>query len=199
MGEVIRFFCGSPIEAQRAGAQYVREHAEVIVPELADVVIANSAPFDADLRQSMKCMGNTFFSTRPGGLVLGFLRCNEGRGDVPLPPKSLPYTVFRWLMRLLGKKRIMSFVKVFKKGDPIEQQFIAHFGLQTLRRNHLFIYSEQLEADCGKKIGLFRQFDDVERMMAAAVAQVGRDATVAIFPKGGCTFTRGPVEAEALV
>lgn len=196
---VIRFFCGSPIEAQRAGSEYVREHAEVVVPEEADVVITNSAPFDADLRQSMKCMGNTFFSTRPGGLVLGFLRCNEGRGDVPVPPKSLPYSVFRTLMRLIGKRRIMSFVKVFKKGDPIEQQFLAHFGLQTLRRNHLFIYSETLDADCGKQIGLFRQYGDVEQMMNDAVAQVGRHATVAIFPKGGCTFTRGPVAAEALV
>lgn len=194
--QVVRFFCGCPIQAQRAGSQYVREHSEVVVPEQADVVIANSYPFDTDLRQSMKCMGNTFFACRPGGMMLGLLRCDEGRGDVPLPPKSLPYPVFRTLMHLLGKRRIMSFVNLVKKNDPIEQKFLTHFGLRVLHRNHLYIYSNTLEPETGKKLGMLRQFSDLDLMLKQAVAKVGPSATVAIFPKGGCTYSRGTVGAD---
>lgn len=106
--QIVRFFCGDPVDAQRAGADFVRDHAECPVPELADVVITNSAPFDVDLRQGMKCVGNTVFACKPDGIVLAFVRCDEGRGDVPLPTVALPYGATRKLMRLIGPRRIMA-------------------------------------------------------------------------------------------
>lgn len=193
---VVDFFCGCPLAAVRTAAQYVRRHAEVEVPAEADVVIANSAPFDADLRQSLKCMGNTFFAARPGGVLLGFARCQEGRGDVPLPPVTLPYGLLRRLMHLLGERRIMRFVRVVKRFDPIEQKFLTHFGLQMLRRNHVYVYSESLPAETGRKLGMLRQYGDVRRMIDDAVRQVGPRATVAIFPQGGCTYSRGPIASD---
>jgi hypothetical protein len=191
--EVACFFCGSPIAAQRAGAAFVRQYSEVPLPEAADVVITNSAPFDADLRQGMKCVGNTCLAARPGGVILGFLRCNQGRGDVPLPPVAIPYAVNRRLMRAIGPKRIMGFVNVVKRFDPIEQKFLAHFGLQMLHGNDIFIYSENLPAGTGRKLGILRQYQSTEAILADALQRVGREATVAVFPKGGATYSRGPL------
>ncbi|MBL9123509.1 MAG: hypothetical protein JNG90_07735, partial [Planctomycetaceae bacterium] len=188
----VRFFCGDPVQAMRAGAQFVRAHTEVVVPERADVVIANSSPFDADLRQGMKCVGNTFFAARPGGAMLGFVRCTEGRGDLPLPPLTLPYGWMQRLVRFLGQQRIMPLVNVIKKFDPIEQKFLAHFGLQMLHRNDICIYSENLEPNVGKKLGIVRQYQQIDRMIAETVERVGREATVAVFPQGGVTYSRGP-------
>lgn len=187
----VRFFCGDPLAAQRAGADFVREHTEVETPEPADVVITNSAPFDADLRQGMKCVGNTFFAARPGGVIIATARCDEGRGDMPTPPVTLPYGAMRGLMHLIGPQRIMGFVNVVKRFDPIEQKFLTHFGLQMLHRNHIYLYSEALEPDTGRKLGLIRQFQDLRRLLADASARVGESATVAVFPKGGVTYTRG--------
>jgi nickel-dependent lactate racemase len=189
---VAKMFCGAPREVVRAGARFVRDHSEIEVPEQADVVLANSAPFDADLRQSMKCMGNTMFAARPGGMILGFLRCDGGRGDVTLPPRTLPYPINRTVMRVLGEHRIMPFVQVIKKHEPIEERFLTHFALQVLRRNHLYIFSQKLEPDVGKRTGVLRQFTDLKEMLAAAEAKLGSRATVAVFPQGGCTYTRGP-------
>lgn len=189
---VAKVFCGAPREVVRAGARFVRDHSEIEVPEQADVVLANSAPFDADLRQSMKCMGNTMFAARPGGMILGFLRCDGGRGDVTLPPRTLPYPINRTVMRVLGEHRIMPFVQVIKKHEPIEERFLTHFALQVLRRNHLYIFSQKLEPDVGKRTGVLRQFSDLKEMLAAAEAKLGSRATVAVFPQGGCTYTRGP-------
>lgn len=193
----VRFFCGCPVRAMREGAEFVRAHAEIELPEPVDVVITNSAPFDADLRQGMKCVGNTFFAARAGGALLGFVRCAEGRGDIPIPPLTLSYNLLRRLMRLLGQKRIMPFVNVIKRFDPVEQKFLAHFGLQMLHRNDVFIYSENLEPNTGKKLGLVRQYQNIERMIAETVERVGPQATVAVFPQGGATYSRGPEQVVA--
>lgn len=195
--EPVRFFCGCPLQAMRTAAQFVRAHAEVVVPEEVDVVITNSAPFDADLRQGMKCVGNTFFAARAGGTLLGFVRCAEGRGDVPLPKMTFPYRMLRGMLHLLGERRIMPFVDLIKRFDPIEQKFLTHFAMQMLRRNDIFIYSENLEPNTGKKLGIVRQFQEIEVMLAETLARVGPRATVAVFPQGGATYSRGLAQCVA--
>jgi nickel-dependent lactate racemase len=185
---IVSFFCGDSEKAFRAGAEFVRRHAKCSPPESADVVITNSRPFDADLRQGLKCIGNTLFAARPGGVVLGFTYCADGRGDVPIPSWTIPYPVLRPCLKALGQKRILGFVRCLRKHDPIEQRFLAHFGLQMLRRNHIWFYSDRLEPDLGHKFGMLRQYTDVEKMIADTVSKVGTRATVAVFPFGGATY-----------
>jgi nickel-dependent lactate racemase len=189
-GDIVRCFCGSPREAWAAGVDFVRQHAEVALPEPADVVLTNSRPFDADLRQSLKCLGNTLPAVRPEGILLGCLQCAEGRGDMPLPSWTLPYAVFRPLLRLIGRERIRGFMHLLWPRDPIERRFLGHFGLQMLRRNHVWFFSDHLPPDTGRRLGLLRQFIKVESMIAAAVRRVGPRATVAVFPLGGATYAR---------
>jgi nickel-dependent lactate racemase len=190
--QVSRVFCGDPIAAHRAGAQFVREHSEVEMTEQADVVITNSRPFDADLRQGMKAVGNALFAARPGGMLLGFVYCRHGRGDMPVPRMNVPYWLLRRWMHRIGNKRIMKAVQIVKAFSPIEEKFLAHFGLQMLHRNHLSLYSEHLEPDTGRRMGLARQFQDVKKMIEHTEKLVGPTATVAVFPQGGCTYSRGP-------
>jgi nickel-dependent lactate racemase len=191
-GQVVRFYCGDPRAAFRAGAAFLREHSQATVSEPADVVIANSRPFDADLRQGMKCVGNTLFASRPGGLMLGFVRCAEGLGDVPVPSWTLPYGFLRRAVRLMRQDRVLNWLSLFRPGDPPEQRFLGHFGMQMLRRNHIWVYSDRLEPGTGKKLGTLRQYPSVERMLADAVRVVGARATVAVFPVGGATYAQGP-------
>lgn len=189
---IAKIFCGDPIAAHRQGAQFVREHSEIEIPEQADVVITNSRPFDADLRQGLKAVGNALFAARPGGVVLGFMFCRFGRGDLPVPRLNLPYRMLRRLVHRLGNKRIMRMVNITRAMAPIEEKFLAHFGLQMLFRNHLSLYSDHLESGTGRRMGIARQYDDVARMVAEAETLVGENATVAVFPMGGCTYSRGP-------
>ena len=37
------------------------------VPEQSDVVLTNSFPMDSDMRQSVKCVGNTLQACKPEG------------------------------------------------------------------------------------------------------------------------------------
>jgi nickel-dependent lactate racemase len=191
-GGIVRFFCGDLRQAFRAGAEFVRRHAQVTVPEAADVVITNSRPFDADLRQGMKCVGNTLFAARPGGVVLGMLRCTQGVGDVPEPSWTFPYPLLRLMLRVIPARKVLRVLEWFRPRDPVEQKFLGHFGLRMLRRNHIWFFGDNLPADVGRKIGMIRQFPDVDGMIRAARRKVGRRATVAIFPYGGATYASLP-------
>jgi nickel-dependent lactate racemase len=187
-GQVAAFFCGEAREAFRQGADFVRRHAEVRLAEPVDVAITNSSPFDADLRQSLKCVGNALPAVRPGGVVLGFLRCEHGRGDMPVPSWSVPYPLLRPFLHVVGRGNILRVLHWMRPQDPIEQRFLGHFGLQMLYRNHVWFYSDRLPPGLGRRLGMVRQFARVRDMIDAAVATVGTRATVAVFPRGGMTF-----------
>lgn len=185
-----RFFCGDPIEAHREGVAFVKEMAEVEPPEVADVVLSNSYPMDSDLRQSAKCIGNTLYASKPGGVMMGCLRCVHGLGEIPIPRKTLPYPILRTLIRWRGKDKVLPLVMKAKKGEPVEEIFVAHFSLQMLRRNHIAVFSESLPDNIGKKLGSFRSFVDIEKMVAFAAGKAPRNATVWVFPLGGVTYAR---------
>ncbi len=195
-GDIVRFFCGDAHQAFRAASAFVRSHAQVDLPGQADVVLTNSAPLDADLRQSLKCIGNALYAARPNGVVLGFLHCANGLGDLPLPPWTLPYSLLRPLLHVVSHRWIMPLVQALHGHAPIEERFLTHFGLQMLRRNHLWFFSENLGPNVGKKIGALRQFPSVEAMLAAAVRRVGPQATAAVFPLGGISYYPGTKEAH---
>jgi hypothetical protein len=125
-------------------------------------------------------------------VLLGFLRCTGGVGDVPLPSWTVPYPLLRRLVRLARASRLLSWLRLARPRDPIEQHFLGHFGLQMLRRNHVWFYTENLAPGIGKRVGMLRQYAQIERMIADAVRRVGPRARVAVFPLGGATYTRGP-------
>lgn len=99
------------------------------MPQQADVVLANSYPMDLDLRQSVKCLGNSLYAAKPGGVLLGCVKCQEGLGEIPLAKKTLPYPIMRTLLQIIGKERILPLVKKVKKGEPEEEVFIGNFGM----------------------------------------------------------------------
>jgi nickel-dependent lactate racemase len=191
-GAPLRFFCGEPIAAHRAGVEFVDRRARLDVPQQADVVLANSHPMDADLRQSIKCVGNSLFAAKAGGLLLGCVRCENGLGEMPVPRHTLPYPLLRTLVKLVGKRRILPLVERLKRGEPVEEVFISHFGLQMLRRNQLGLYSDILPASTGSKIGLARTFDSPRRFVRWAVTRTSPRATVWVFPHGGATYAAPP-------
>jgi lactate racemase len=187
----VKFFCGDPVKAHRAGESFVEKLVSLEGPEQSDVVLTNSFPIDLDLRQSIKCVGNSLYACKPGGVMMGCLRCDHGLGEMPAS-KSLPYPLLRMLLKVMGKDRILPLVKKAKKNQPVEDVFVGHFTLQMLRRNNLAIFSDSaaLPPDIGKKLGLARSFTDVQKMISWAGSKVQRQATAWIVPCGGSTYAR---------
>jgi lactate racemase len=189
-GKPTRFFCGHPIQAHREGESFIENLAGIEVPEQADVVLVNSFPMDADMRQSMKCIFNWLYACKPGGVMMGCIKCDNGLGELPIPKKTLPYPALKFLLRMIGKNRVLPLVEKAKKGEPIEEVFIGHLGLQMLRRNHVGVFSDsqKLPPDIGKKMGMVRSFTEVQGMVSWARANAPANATVWVLPYGGSTY-----------
>ncbi len=188
----IRFFCGDPLEAHRAGERFVEEHLSLFAPEQSHGVLANSFPMELDLRQSIKCVGNSLYVCKPGGVMMGCLKCEHGVGEMPQSGRTLPYPLMRGIVKAIGKHRILPLMRRVKAGQPVEDVFIGHFGLQMLRRNHLGLFTDSatVPADIGRKMGLARSFDNLEAMFNWAGKQMPRNPSIWIFPYGGATYAR---------
>ena len=144
---------------------------------------------NADLRQGLKCIGNVEASVRPDGLIIGFLECRNGIGDITIPTsKSLPNKMLRFLLKCIGSKRVLGLIDRVKKGAGIEERFLAHFSMQLARNCQIFVHSRQLPADIGARVGLFVQFATVEAMMAAARKRSPKKARVLVYPYAGATY-----------
>ncbi|HMK36798.1 MAG TPA: nickel-dependent lactate racemase [Desulfomonilaceae bacterium] len=187
----VQFFCGDPVKAHRGGESFVEGLARLDVPEQSDAVLTNSFPMDLDLRQSIKCVGNSLYACKPGGVMMGCLRCDQGIGEMPTS-RNLPYPVMKALLKIIGKHRILGLVEKAKKDQPVEEIFVGHFALQMLRRNHLAIFSDSsaLPPDIGKRLGVARSFTAAQNMVAWAASKVPKNATVWVVPHGGATYAR---------
>jgi nickel-dependent lactate racemase len=188
--EICAFYAGDPIKAHREGIKFSQSLAERPIQGQADVVIAASNPMNADLRQGMKCVGNVQESVRPGGLLIGVLECRHGIGDVTIPTKTLPNGLLRFVLKVMGRNHVLGFVGRARKDAGIEEKFLSHFSAQLARRNKIFVHSRKLPADTGKKLGIFVQFDTVEKMMDAARHYAPKHASVLIYPYGGATYCK---------
>jgi nickel-dependent lactate racemase len=188
--EICAFFAGDAVEAQREGVKFSRSLTERPVAQQADIVITASNPMNADLRQSMKSVGNVQESVRPGGLIIGLLECRHGIGDVAVPSRTLPNGLLRCVLNFIGRNNVLGFIDTFRKDAGIEERFLSHFGAQVARRNKIFVYSRKLPADTGKKLGIFVQFTDLEKTFDAARRWAPRNASVLIYPYGGATYPK---------
>jgi len=188
--EICAFFAGDPVKAHREGVKFSRSLTERPVAEQADVIIAASSPMNADLRQSMKCVGNVQESVRPNGLIIALAECRHGIGDVTMPEKSLPNGVLRGLLKLVGRNRVLGFVDTFRRNAGIEERFLSHFSAQLALRNKVLVYSRKLPVGTGRKLGIFVQFDDLDRLMRLAQRSAPRHATVLVYPYGGATYPK---------
>jgi nickel-dependent lactate racemase len=187
---ICRFICGDPVVAHREGCGVAESINARQVDGKADIAIVASNPMNSDLRQGIKAIANAERSVRDGGLIMAFLECRNSVGDIKLPPKGSPvnHGTLRFMLRGLGSGRMMWLAEKLKKGAGVEERFLAHFSMQVARKNALFVYSERLQEGTGRRLGLFRQFRDIDTMMKAAAKNNGRKAKVYIYPFGGVTY-----------
>jgi lactate racemase len=69
---------GHPVEAHRAGARLSLSAHSAGLPEPADIVIADSFPFDIEFWQANKALGHASLAVRDGGTIILVSPCVEG-------------------------------------------------------------------------------------------------------------------------
>lgn len=191
--EPVAVVCGDAVTAHRAGVEISRELYGVELPRQVNVVISSAYPMDQDLRQAGKGVLNVAGACRPGGVIVGFLRCEQGLGDVSLPGFLPPLALVRALVKAIGSRGIAFLARHLPRTVP-EDRFMVNFALQMLKDYHVLIFSPCLKEAAQDRFPpvLYDDqellFDDVTRLIDTS------DPEVAVFHQGGVSF---PIVASA--
>lgn len=160
----------------------------VVPTGLADVLITNAHPRDHDLWQAFKCIPNTCWAARPGGVVICLARCPAGLNEMKTMSWPLSPTWTRRLVRLLGPETICSLMDRLVKHLAGDSQWFIRLASQILERNPIYMVSPQLVAD-GVQFPGVALFERVEDALDAAGTYLGGDSQrVAVYPSGGASY-----------
>ncbi|HET7841130.1 MAG TPA: nickel-dependent lactate racemase [Terriglobia bacterium] len=185
---IVKIFAGHAKLAHREGLKLAREIYGVPVPEPADVLITDSAPMTANFRQGVKCIGNALAAVKERGTILALLDCREGLGDFNLSGRSLPGPIMKALVRRMKREKLPAFIERFRRDLPVEEKFLAVYGLEILRRNDVLAYAPAISQRDANRLGFLRIVAEPQELIRHAAARAPRNATVAIFPQGGVTY-----------
>jgi nickel-dependent lactate racemase len=186
--EPVAVIAGDAVEAHRAGVEICRGIYGVEIPRQADVVISSAYPMDQELRQAGKGVLNVAGACKPGGVILGFMRCEQGLGNISMPGFTPPLSMVRAIVKMMGSRGILGLVKRLPKRVPVEARFLVNFGLQMLKDYHVLIYSPRLkEVTHGRFPPIL--YDDQEELFRDAGRIVGKaEPEVAVFLQGSVSF-----------
>lgn len=185
--EPVAAFCGDAIKAHREGVRVSRQVYGITVPRRADVVIASAFPMEQMLRQGGKAILNVAGACRPGGVVVGFLRCQEGLGEVALPPFPIPVGLGRRLVTAIGGDGI-AFLSRHIPGPAPEGRFVINFALQLLKDYHVLIFSPRLKKAYENRFPpiLYEYHGELFKRVAQLTSSPAPQ--VAVFQQGGVSF-----------
>jgi len=173
-GKLVHAVAGDPIQAYQAGA--ARSHAvySCALPSEADIVIADSYPFDSDLWVASKGIYASELAVKQGGVVILVSPCLAGVS--PSHPEVLEtgYRTFAEIDQLV-------------RNDMIEKLTVAghlvHMGRVIKERAKGILVSRGISKNETEKLGLIYA-EQPQEALEIAMSLCGRAAKVAVLQRG---------------
>jgi hypothetical protein len=179
---------GDVLPTQQMLAKLCAVASGVVTARSADVVIADAHPRDLDLWQSFKCIANTQWAVRPGGVIICLTRCPLGMNRVKPPPWPLGPRNTRRLVGLLGPESLSATVTRLVPRLAGDAAFFVRLAARALHRNPILMVAPVLY-NSGAKFPGIEIFPAPEPAFAAADARLGKGPQrVVVFPAGGVTY-----------
>jgi len=172
--DIAGIFCGHPETAHAEGMAFVRDESLVSIDAAADLVITSGggSPLDSTLYQSIKGISTASAIVRPGGTILLCASLSEGVGSAS----------FEKLIRACANPSDFE----ARLDDPeffaIDQWMIQHL-CQARRRARVLLYTDAFPSATVRE-WLVEPVDSPAVGVAAALAELGPDARVAVLPQG---------------
>ncbi len=177
---VIHVVAGHPVEAHRRGSQHSLEIFGASLPELADIVVAESYPADYDLWQASKGLYSSELAVKPGGVVILITPCPHGVSIEHPEVEKLGYHTVEEVKQMVASRKIT---------DLIGAAHLAHVGRVICDRARGIMVSSGIAPDTQKSIG-FRPARTLADGLEMAFSMAGRDAKVAVLRQGGHVLPR---------
>lgn len=189
----IEIITGDPLSAHKRGVDMIRGLFGHKLEDLADIVITDSHPLDADFRAGSKSISNSLNACRKGGVVISIMRALEGWGDVTVPDIS---KLKGWILRNFP----LGFVgKAISKAAGSPDQSGGTFDMVKLCRfMNPHLYAPSI-TDNEPLLNLgFKMFPDKDRLIQSVqdhfTKKKGPDAKLkcVVMPFGAITFPLPP-------
>lgn len=170
-------FAGDPRQAHAAGVQAVRGFVRATIPEPADIVITTSAGFPLDLTyyQAIKGMTAALPVLKKGGMLILAAECAEGLGGEKFSGMATRFDTAdkfdEWIHNHpveVDQWQLQECVKAVRTADVV----VVARGIQNGQKEKLFVQSAS----------------SVEEAIERGLGKLGRDAAIAVIPKGPYTL-----------
>lgn len=187
-GAAAGVFCGHPVEAFRQGCALAAEIYGAPVSQQADVLLLSSHPMDTDLRQGTKTLANALAAARSDALLVAFLRCRHGIGDMAIPEKYLSLDETRLLAGRLGTEVFVA-EREKSTGKPmdLDDKYMQQFLCEIARRHRVLVFTPNLPPETGERLGYFELFADLDKLMKRAKS-LKPEGSILSSPMGGICY-----------
>ncbi len=173
--EILRAVAGDVTKAHREGCKFLDTLYRKELKQPADIVIVSQggAPKDLNLYQTQKALDNAKHAVRDGGVIILIGSCKEGLGEK---------TFEEWMTSAPSSHSLIERIeREFKLGGH-KAAAIA----MVLERAEVDLVSD-LDPDFVRSLFLVPQ-PSAQAALDAALAKLGRDATILAMPYGGSTL-----------
>jgi nickel-dependent lactate racemase len=174
-GRLIKVVAGDPVQAYRKGALNSLEVYQTKLPQEADILIADSHPYDSDLWLAAKGIYAAELAVKQGGVVILITLCPEGIS--PSHPEVLEsgYQTFDEVNQKV-RKGMMQKLSV--------AAHLVHVGRVIKERARGILVCPGISKIETEKLG-FLYARDPQEALEIAFSLMGGDAKIAVLKRGG--------------
>jgi len=173
-GKMVYAVAGDPVQSYRIGAALSYDVYRCVMPCEADIVIADSHPFDSDLWVASKGIYASELAVKQGGVVVLVSPCLSGVSVSHPEVLENGYHTFREIDRLV-QGGIMKKLTV--------AAHLVHVGRVIKERAKGILVTRGISEEESERLG-FSYADEPRDALDMAMSFCGRDAKVAILQRG---------------
>ena len=166
---------GDPFEAYRKGARQSLEVYESTLPQEADIVIADSHPYDSDLWVASKGIYAAELAIKRGGVVILITLCPEGVSPSHSEVLELGYQTFEEVDPKVRKGMIQKLTVA---------AHLVHVGRVIKEMATGILVSTGISKEETERLG-FAYARDPREALERAFSMTGRNAKIAVLQRGG--------------
>jgi nickel-dependent lactate racemase len=174
-GRLVACVAGDPFSAYRMGAAQSRQVYQARLSAEADIVVADSDPYDSEFWLASKGVYASELAVKEGGVIIVVTPCPEGVS--PSHPEVLEF----------GYQTFKEVDRKVQAGQIIKLSVAAHLvhvGRVIKERAKGIMVSPGIPKDEKERLG-FIHAKDPQEALEMAFTLVGRNAKVAILQRGG--------------
>ena len=174
-GRLIDVMAGEPTQAYRTGAIRSRQVYKSVLPQEADIVIADSHPYDSELWLASKGIYASELAVREGGVVILITLCQEGVSPSHPEILELGYQTFEEIDQKVHTGLIKKLTVA---------AHLVHVGRVIKERAKGIMVSQGISKSETERLGLLHAREPQEAL-EIAFSLMGRNAKVAVLQRGG--------------